>query len=495
MVKMKGIKNRGAIPPRPPSGLFKLDPQNEVSRTLHSFLSPKPSLSGRHFIKNLTGERVHLLEESFEKGGRITKIEGQPWLIELPTGSMTHWSTFKISREDIVFYWLWKNHFGFPEAIEKQAAKFWRKNKDAAEHWGRFQDALETWGKIQKRAQALGIKISHELQKEGEILKFDGQLRLIHQILELLPNSLLKTPKLQGIKLCTERKWSPEPSVFQNDELFLYHGTFQGSRRNLAGIFLQGLGYATAGRYLLGDQGDPHISKLIRKKMHRAYRVIAHHRAMIGLDHAGGSESRKHHQGKDLGNFISELHLIYVAAGPLLRQHIASFPENSPVSRAWKFVYRELRDRIFAGREYDYSPLIETSSKTTDPPLRYSSHPPNLLNPKTVRPVYPIIYQWGRYYLEVPEAGSELILGRKNFQMSKKYKDISSYHLRLFGFENFYFVQDLGSKNGTIIIPQAEKKIVLQDSQRNPTMPYPILSGDRIALPGIELGLIFPGSG
>jgi hypothetical protein len=248
-------------------------------------------------------------------------------------------------------------------------------------------------------------------------------------------------------------------------------------------MFLQGLGHATGDRYLLGDHGDADISPLVRQEMHQAYDLISKHHALLGLDHAGGAEYRKSRQKINFDNFIAELHLMYVAAGPLLRHHVASFPKDSPVGTAWNFVYGELRDRIFAGREYDYSSSFQTHSETT--PLELETH---LTNPTTQELPRDIQFYGARGYLfQPPEEGTELILGRKHFPHSPGAKNISNKHLKLFRFEDFYFVQDLGSTHGITVVQADGTKVELADFQHKPTAPYPILRGDRILLPGVEL--------
>lgn len=474
--KMESFKDEPPLPPTVSSSapatvtkLFPLETNAEIARTLRTFLQPRPSLKDLHFIPGLRKKRVRKLEDIFDKGGSIWDIGGRPMLIELLSGAQTTSATPGVRRQDILFYYLWKKRFGF--RVEKT------------------EEAVKNWGKLQKKAQDLGIEIGHEGPKD-QLWSFGAQFRLIHEILEMLPDSLLKNPKLRRIHLLTERKGNALASTFKNQEIYLYYGLFFGSRRNMAGLFLHELGHVTDDRYQPGAQGDSSIPESIREKMRKAHRVIAGHRAFIGLDYAGGPDYRKGYQGDFFGEFIADLNPIYVAAGPLLRQHVASFSKDSEVGKAWNFVYRELRDRIYEGREYDYSPSFETNPDTASP-LWHSSHSPDSIKSTMKSSPRQIRYEYGRYRFGLPEQGSELILGRKHFARSHESTNISSTHLKLFRFEDFYFVQDLGSKNGTEIIQADGNKMVLKDPARRPTIPHPILRGDRIRLPGVELSVDF----
>ncbi|MCE9625337.1 MAG: FHA domain-containing protein [Deltaproteobacteria bacterium] len=87
---------------------------------------------------------------------------------------------------------------------------------------------------------------------------------------------------------------------------------------------------------------------------------------MLGLDWSLGAEDRAAYQTGSITEFLAELNLMYVTAGPKLRAHIESFPEGSPERQAWDFAYGEMKSRIFEGIEYgydaDYRPAASVKS-------------------------------------------------------------------------------------------------------------------------------------
>ncbi|HKX13117.1 MAG TPA: hypothetical protein VJP40_08195, partial [bacterium] len=153
---------------------------------------------------------------------------------------------------------------------------------------------------------------------------------------------------------------------------YLYSGSFDGSRHYLSALFFHELGHSTAERYDT-QSGDSSIPLAVRKQMHAAHRTLAGGKAMLGLDWAYGSKDRAKYQDS-FSEFLAEMNLMYVTAGPKLRKHIESFPEGSPQREAWNFVYAEMRDRIFQGREYDYSQSAPTVVGRTTSPDSASRH-------------------------------------------------------------------------------------------------------------------------
>ncbi|MCE9625829.1 MAG: hypothetical protein K8R69_10335, partial [Deltaproteobacteria bacterium] len=104
-------------------------------------------------------------------------------------------------------------------------------------------------------------------------------------------------------------------------------------------------------------QGDRKIPTSTRIGMHEAHRLLANSGALFAVDWAEGQGGRLEKQAGSFDEFMADLHLAYVAAGPSLRAHIRSLPEGSPAREAWDLIYGELRDRIFGGLEYDFSSL------------------------------------------------------------------------------------------------------------------------------------------
>jgi hypothetical protein len=72
---------------------------------------------------------------------------------------------------------------------------------------------------------------------------------------------------------------------------------------------------------------------------------------LIGLDIMGGTGYRRNYQ-QSFGEFLAEMHVVYVCAGPQLREKIGLCPAGSRERKAWDYVYSVLRDEVFDGREY-----------------------------------------------------------------------------------------------------------------------------------------------
>lgn len=464
---------REAFAPTAEGGAGKvfLHPRGGLGATLRSFLGPNPSLKGRHQVPNLTEERVEELEEKFESGGRMVMVWEKPMLIELISGAMTAKGYWNINREDILFYRLWKNKFGFPEVSEAQTK--------------------ENWDALQKKAEEMGIPIVNENQSDENIVYYGESFRVMRELLELLPVSMVKTPRLKGIRVLTEAQGDAKLSAFLGGEIYLYYGLFFGSRRNFIGLVLHELGHGSGDRYRAGSDGDSSIPEAVRTKMREAYRMIRQNESLIGLDFAGGTEYRKEYQGLYFNEFMADLHVTYVAAGPVLRHHIESLPRGSELREAWEFVYGEFKNRIFSGKEYDYPPTTETIEVAKrGPDWKGEDSFPFLKPPRQVARTS-FYCQGSNYWLRPSQDFTELVLGRKQFLMTPQYRNISSNHLKISRFESFLFVQDLGSKNGTQLLQNDGKKIRLRSTDRKPSDPYPLLPGDRILLPGTEINIDF----
>src|SRR5262249_13513460 len=113
----------------------------------------------------------------------------------------------------------------------------------------------------------------------------------------------------------------------------------------------------TAARYRSDTSGDAAIPLAVRKDMQEAHDILAKQKAFFSVDWAEGGKTRLLKLSEDSEEFLADLHIAYVAAGPSLRAHIRSLPEGSPERAAWDFIYSELRDRVFGGLEYDFAAL------------------------------------------------------------------------------------------------------------------------------------------
>jgi serine/threonine protein phosphatase PrpC len=333
------LAEKFAESPRP--GLSQINANKGVGRDLASFMGAKPSLVEQHRIPGLTADRARKLEGIFEEGGYIVDFGRGPIIHALSSGAHTIETEGKASETDQAFHKLWQQERGF-SPLDPATSR-------------------QPWAALQARARALGIEIRFGTSPDEAVVNqknlqaVSGQIAYINDLLQMLPDSMLKNPKLQGINLNTERVGAGKLSSFENNRVYLFSGTFSGDRRHLAGMLLHELGHSTAERYLLGTEGDPSISEAVRQKMHQAHQILVKNRAMLGLDHAGGPKYRRSYQAQ-FEEFLAEMNLNYVAAGPMLRQHIQQYPEGSEVRKAWDFVYHEMQHRIFAGREYGYLP-------------------------------------------------------------------------------------------------------------------------------------------
>ncbi|HEX5035117.1 MAG TPA: FHA domain-containing protein [bacterium] len=81
-------------------------------------------------------------------------------------------------------------------------------------------------------------------------------------------------------------------------------------------------------------------------------------------------------------------------------------------------------------------------------------------------------------------SGNEVVIGRSAFPNSPNSGLISGRHLRIFRTENGYFIQDLGSTNGTAVVRNGEQVF----AWRNPGTPgaptFALHPGDQIVLGG-----------
>jgi len=290
-------------------------------------------------------------ESVFERGGEVSVLKGKPILIDLVSGAHTVQS-HRASPEVAQFYEIWKGERSFPKA-DPVAAK-------------------QAWGELQARAKSLGIAIEYGdsyMVKDKQEVSHEAIVYL-NELMKMLPDSMLANMHLKKIALNVARKGPGLLSSYdeQTGTAFIYSGAFSGTRQNMAGLFFHELGHSTAERYDTGPTGDGNIPLAARKKMHAAHRTLMQGNAFLGIDWANGSKARADYQ-ETFVEFLAEMNLMYVTAGPKLRQHIESFPEGSPERAAWDFVYAEMRDRVFGGREYGYTrpavPVAEQRVATT----------------------------------------------------------------------------------------------------------------------------------
>lgn len=249
-----------------------------------------------------------------------------------------------------------------------------------------FDQAKEAWDRLQSLAHNLGIYIRfgknpyydaiHQSGGIKKALNTNGeQVILLKELLELLPRSLLKHGNLRSIRLNTQPVGEGEISSYDNSNVYLFEKSFQGSRRDLVATTLHQLGKATATRYSAVPQGG-NIPRDIRLRMNEAYQTIAQNDAFLSLDYDAGRLFREGVQFNSFSEFIAECHLLYVADGTRLRNHIQSFQPGSEIRKAWDFVYQEFRDRLFAGREYTFEgEKLKISLRPAKPEIISESSP------------------------------------------------------------------------------------------------------------------------
>jgi ppGpp synthetase/RelA/SpoT-type nucleotidyltranferase/serine/threonine protein phosphatase PrpC len=313
-----------------------------LGRELYTLAHPKPSLN--KVIPGLTRE----MEMQFERGAQVRKwpTTGQFMIAETPSGSDTQ-VIRPATPVEVEAYRQWKDRRGFAPIPQAQARQAWK--------------ALEA------RAKALGIILYEgaDLTRgplRGEALeKFvrenGGQIAQVKELLDLLPASFFASGKLKRIFFKSPRQEDAHFSAYDaaNGSLYLYAGAFNGSRRNLAGLFLHEAGHANAVRYRSNHEGDSQIPMTVRQDIALAHHVIVQQKALFALDWAGGKAERLRMQEKSLEEFLADVQLAYVAAGPELRAHYRSLPVGSAERRAWDYLYAELSDRVFGGLEFEYN--------------------------------------------------------------------------------------------------------------------------------------------
>ena len=336
-------------------GKLELDAGQGLGADLASFQSDRVYLSETVKLPGVTmtpALRAELkkAESIFEHGGMIIELRpGKPLLMERMSGAETM-NAVPAGPEVVKFYDIWKAERSF-QPVDAATAK-------------------SAYTELKARTDRLGIKLflgeeqsrgSKRADLEGEIKQHGDALAYLNQLMKLLPDSMLANMHLKQIHLSVPRQGAGLLSSYDSDTgaVYLYSGAFTGSRRYMSALFFHETGHSTAERYSTGPKGDPSIPIEVRQTMESAHATLVKSGAMLGLDWAAGAKDRASYQGS-FDEFLAELNFMYVTAGPKLRQHIESFPEKSRERMAWDFVYSEIRDRVFQGREYDYSGLKPT---------------------------------------------------------------------------------------------------------------------------------------
>jgi len=324
-----------------PTGAYveEISTQGPLGKELKSLARPRPT-----FVSEVPG-LTPALEKIFDRGGRVEKWPSGMMLVESPSGAETRIAR-PASPTEIVSYLRWYQRQGFANADGSQTVLAWKQ--------------------LEKRAQEMKIQLVlgedvAEGKPEGERLERflkdnSGQVVFLNSLLQLLPASALGGGHLNRIHLKTPRQENAHFGAYDASDgsLYLYSGGFEGSRRNLAALFLHELGHPNALRYHTDAKGDSMIPLSVRSKMLASQQTLAKLGALYAIDWGEGYEARRGKQAADFDEFLADLQVAYVAAGPSLRAHIRGFREGTPEREAWDFVYSELRDRIFGGLEYDF---------------------------------------------------------------------------------------------------------------------------------------------
>ncbi|HKX13349.1 MAG TPA: hypothetical protein VJP40_09365, partial [bacterium] len=190
----------------------------------------------------------------------------------------------------------------------------------------------------------------------------------LQELFDLLPASYFGAGRIKRIFLKSPRQEDAHFSAYDaaTGSLYLYSGAFSGSRRNMTALFLHETGHGNAARYRANAEGDSQIPLAVRQDVAQAHQVIVGKKALFALEWAGGKAERLRMQGEKFEEWLADVQLAYVAAGPELRAFIHGLPKNSPERQAWEYVYAEISERIFSGTEYDYVP--SSRPRPTTPP-------------------------------------------------------------------------------------------------------------------------------
>lgn len=300
---------------------------------LASLDGTRPSLVGE--IPGLTLE----LERKFEVGGSVGLLDGRMMRTELPSGAHTQFSYPTTPEEHLIYRrWFDRQWGALPQRLAARPAleSLLARAADAGIDikFGEERRPMRLWNEA---------KIQEVLETHGPALAY------LNEIMAQLPKSIMQNSPLKTIHLNSARVGAGHFGTFVKGTAYIYSGAMQGSRRNLAALFLHELGHAAEQRYT--EPTDRRIPQYVLDNMEDCHGVLVERWAQLGLDVVGGPKQRFEYQNQ-YEEFLAETYMMYVAAGAKLRAHIESFPEGSPARAAWDYVYRELKLRIFGGREF-----------------------------------------------------------------------------------------------------------------------------------------------
>ncbi|MDO8519257.1 MAG: FHA domain-containing protein, partial [Deltaproteobacteria bacterium] len=321
----------------------------------------------------------------------------------------------------------------------------------------------ESWDRFTAYARGRGIEMKSESRYGNAIPISVQQMAYIESILRLLPDSFLQTSYLKGVVLGASRGSAAMGSEFDQGRVKLFSGALAGPRRNLLGYLVHELGHSTAERYALNiDENrygshqaamppDSSISQAVRQKMHDSFNAIQRH--VFALNWGYGD--RTEYTSGSFNEFLAELHLVYVAAGPALRAHIEklkSDPQTADIGKSYEFIYEEMKNRIFNGREYGPGGQIIDPSPVRPPPFHHKTTPP-------IGAVIPTIIVEPVAQELTPDPHQPLIIGRDHTDPAVGLvitdPTVSRRHCRIYKNEFNDWMLQVDSSNGVAVIDSA----------------------------------------
>lgn len=266
------------------------------------------------------------LERAFLRGDTVLAWRGGGFMMIYRLSGAETTISKPVPEEIHRIYLAWRERIGFSDA-DQASGNFWAAQR------------LIDFGRT------LGLRI--DIESAVSPL----QAEYLESVLRLLPEGFFNNGYLRALVLGADRSDASQQGSFLDGEVHLFEGSLRGPRRNLLGLLLHEMGHSTGERYDLHPQGDRRIPLEIRESMSKAYRILARAKQVYAVDWMGGLEARRSRTSESFDEFIAEMHTHYVADGEGLRRHIEGL-ENAACRWAYEFVYAELRDRIFWGREY-----------------------------------------------------------------------------------------------------------------------------------------------
>ncbi len=283
-------------------------------------------------IKNLPRQ----FGELFERGATVEQRDGQNFLVEPSRGNQAI-MTRPVGAEVQLAYLEWQKRRGFIET-----------------NVGQTEQAL---AEMRTGLGSLGVTVEIaplDSETSPGLRGLSGQERgalvYLNEIFKQMPAHFWQSAQIKKIAIMTPRPGMHSGAHFDanTQTVYIYSDAFKGSRRNLAAVVLHEIGHGTARRFTTPHTEIPFEAQ---NRMALAHRVINLHEAHLGLDILDGPQARANYQ-RSLPEFLAELNLMYVAAGPKLRQHIQNIPRGSRERKAWEEVYAQVKTRIFGGLEF-----------------------------------------------------------------------------------------------------------------------------------------------